>query len=144
MPTWVACVAEVVVEATTGIVTVQRLTVVTDAGTINDPDFARAQTEGAVLWGLSMALYEGTELVAEEVRDTNLNTYTPLRIGDVPVLDISSVDSAEVPVGLGEPATTVIAPAIANAIFAATGGPVTHLPITAQAVLAAVAARDAP
>jgi CO/xanthine dehydrogenase Mo-binding subunit len=82
--------------------------------------------------------------VAGEVRDTNLNTYTPLRIGDVPVLDISFVDCAEVPVGLGEPATTVIAPAIANAIFAATGGRVTHLPITAQAVLAAVAARDAP
>ena len=144
MPTWVACVADVAVEAATGIVTVQRLTIVTDAGTIIDPDSARAQTEGAMLCGLSMALYQGTEFVAGEVRDTNLNTHTPLRIGDVPVLDISFVDGAEVPVGLGEPATTVIAPAIANAIFAATGGRVTHLPITAQAVLAAAAARDAP
>lgn len=144
MPTWVACVAEVMVEAETGQVTVRKLTLVTDAGTIIDPDSARAQTEGAMLWGLSMALYEGTEFVAGEVRDTNLNTYTPLRIGDVPLLDISFIDSAEVPVGLGEPATTVIAPAIANAIFAATGGWVTHLPITPQALLAAVPKRGAP
>jgi len=144
MPTWVACVAEVTVDPATGNVTVQKLTVVTDAGTIIDPDSARAQTEGAMLWGLSMALYEGTEFVAGQVRDTNLNTYTPLRIGDVPLIDISFVDSAEVPVGLGEPATTVVAPAIGNAIFAATGGRVTHIPITPQAVLAAAAAPAAP
>lgn len=139
MPTWVACVAEVTVDASTGTVSVQKLTIVTDAGSIIDPDSALAQTEGAALWGLSMALYEGTEFVAGEVRDTNLNTYTPVRISDVPVLDISFVDSTEVPVGLGEPATTVIAPAIANAIFAATGGRVTHIPITPAAVLAAIA-----
>jgi isoquinoline 1-oxidoreductase subunit beta len=144
MPTWVACVAEVAVDAATGIVTVQKLTIVTDAGTIIDPDSARAQTEGAALWGLSMALYEGTEFLAGQVRDTNLNTYTPVRIGDVPLLDISFVESAEVPVGLGEPATTVIAPAIANAIFAATGGRVTHIPITPEAVLAAIATQPAP
>ncbi len=139
MPTWVACVAEVAVDITTGQVRVQKLTLVTDAGSIIDPDSALAQTEGAALWGLSMALYEGTEFVAGEVRDTNLNTYSPLRMGDQPVLDISFVDSTEVPVGLGEPATTVIAPAIANAIFAATGARVTHLPITPAAVLAAMA-----
>jgi CO/xanthine dehydrogenase Mo-binding subunit len=139
MPTWVACVAEVTVDRPTGTVSVQKLTVVTDAGTIIDPDSALAQTEGAALWGLSMALYEGTEFVAGEVRDTNLNTYSPLRIGDVPVLDLSFIPSTEVPVGLGEPATTVIAPAIANAIFAATGARVTHIPITPAAVLAAMA-----
>lgn len=135
---WVACVAEVTADPATGQIGVQKLTIVTDAGTIIDPDSARAQTEGAALWGLSMALFEGTAFVAGEVRDTNLNTYTPLRIGDVPVLDISFIDSIEVPVGLGEPATTVIAPAIANAIFAATGARVTHIPITPQAVLAAL------
>ena len=138
MPTWVACVAQVAVDRKTGIVTVQKLTVVADAGTIVDPDSAHAQTEGASLWGLSMALYEGTEFVAGQVRDTNLDTYTPVRIGDVPQLDISFVESSEVPVGLGEPATTVVAPAIANAIFAATGARVTHLPITPAAVLAAL------
>ena len=68
-----------------------------------------------------MALHEGTEFVEGQVKDTNLDTYTPLRIGDVPELDIEFVDSTEVPVGLGEPGTTVVAPAIGNAIFAAVG-----------------------
>ena len=56
-----------------------------------------------------------------QVKDTNLDTYTPLRMGDAPELDIEFIDSTEVPVGLGEPATTVVAPAIGNAIFAASG-----------------------
>jgi isoquinoline 1-oxidoreductase subunit beta len=138
MPTWVACVARVFVDRTTGHVTVQKLTVVADAGTIIDPDGARAQMEGAVLWGLSMALHEGTEFENGQVKDTNLYSYTPLVIGDVPELDISFVESTEVPVGLGEPATTVIAPAIANAIFAATGARLRHIPIKTADVLASI------
>jgi hypothetical protein len=69
MPTWVACVARVHVDRASGVVTVQKLTVVTDAGTIVDPDGALAQTEGAALWGLSMALHEGTEFVNGQVKD---------------------------------------------------------------------------
>jgi len=138
MPTWVACVARVHVDRATGAVIVQKLTVVTDAGTIVDPDSARAQTEGATLWGLSMALHEGTAFARGEVQDTNLNTYTPLRMAEAPELDISFVDSSEVPVGLGEPATTVVGPAIGNAIFSASGARLRHLPITTAAVLAAI------
>ena len=129
MPTWVACVARVKVARKTGVVTVQKLTIVTDAGTIIDPDGARAQIEGAALWGLSLALHEGTEFRNGQVADTNLDTYTPLRITQVPALDISFMPSTEPPVGLGEPATTVIGPAIANAIFAATGRRLRHLPM---------------
>ena len=73
------------------------------------------------------------------MKDTNLDTYTPLRIGDVPDMDVSFVDSTEAPVGLGEPGTTVVAPAIANAIFAAVGARLRHIPITPQAVKAAIA-----
>jgi isoquinoline 1-oxidoreductase subunit beta len=135
MPTWVACVAQVFVDRATGKVTVQKLNVVADAGTIVDPDSAQAQMQGAVLWGLSMALHEGTEFENGQVRDTNLDTYTPLRMGDVPEINISFVESSEVPVGLGEPATTVVAPAIANAIFAATGARLRHIPISSSAVL---------
>ena len=138
MPTWVACVARVHVDRKTGVVRVEKLTLVTDAGTIVDPGGAEAQTQGAALWGLSMALHEGTEFVNGQVRDTNLNTYMPLRIADVPDLDVSFVDSAEVPVGLGEPATTVVAPAIGNAIHAAVGVRLRHIPITPEAVLAAL------
>jgi len=140
MPTWVACVARVRVDRPTGTVTVEKLTIVVDAGIIVDPDSARAQTEGGALWGLSMALHEGTAFHNGQVRDTNLDSYTPLRIGDVPALDISFVDSTEVPVGLGEPATTVVGPAIGNAIFAAVGFRPRHLPITPAAVVAALSA----
>jgi isoquinoline 1-oxidoreductase beta subunit len=85
-----------------------------------------------------MALHEGTEFVNGQVRDTNLNTYMPLRIADVPDLDVSFVDSAEVPVGLGEPPTTVVGPAIGNAIHAAVGVRLRHIPISPEAVLAAL------
>ena len=141
MPTWVACVARVCVDRKTGVVTVEKLTVVTDCGTVVDPDGALAQTQGAALWGLSMALHEGTQFVNGEVRDVNLDTYMPLRMSDVPELDISFVESGEAPVGLGEPAVTVIAPAIANAIYNAAGVRLRHLPITPQAVLSALGNR---
>ncbi|TFU05866.1 xanthine dehydrogenase family protein molybdopterin-binding subunit [Polymorphobacter arshaanensis] len=139
MPTWVACAARVHVDRATGIVRVQKLDLVVDAGTVVDPDGALAQVEGGALWGLSMALYEGTEIVNGQVADTNLDSYTPLRIGDVPEMAIEFVASTEVPVGLGEPATTVVGPAIGNAIFAATGTRIRHLPMRPAAVLAALA-----
>ncbi len=121
MPTWVGCVARVRVDRGSGAVIVEKLTIVADAGTVVDPDGALAQIEGGALWGLSMALHEGTEFVKGQVKDTNLDSYTPLRIGDEPELDIEFIDSAEAPVGLGEPGTTVVAPAIGNAIYAAVG-----------------------
>jgi CO/xanthine dehydrogenase Mo-binding subunit len=135
MPTWVACVARVRVDRRSGAVAVEKLTIVVDAGTVVHPDGALAQVEGGALWGLSMALYEGTEFDKGQVKDTNFNSYTPLRIGDVPELDIEFIDSTEAPVGLGEPGTTVVAPAIGNAIFAATGIRLRHLPIRPTAVL---------
>jgi CO/xanthine dehydrogenase Mo-binding subunit len=134
MPTWVACVARVQVDRVNGHVTVERLTLVVDAGTIVHPDSAHAQVEGAALWGLSMALHEGSEFVNGQPNDTNLDTYTPLRMGDVPDVEIEFLPSTEVPVGLGEPATTVVGPAIANAIFAASGARLRHLPIRSEAV----------
>jgi isoquinoline 1-oxidoreductase beta subunit len=141
MPTWVACVARVRVDRGSGWVVVEKLTIVVDAGTVVDPDGALAQVEGGALWGLSMALHEGTEFVRGQVKDTNLDTYTPLRIGDAPELDIEFIDSTEVPVGLGEPGTTVVAPAIGNAIFAAVGARLRGLPIRPAAVLHALSAK---
>jgi isoquinoline 1-oxidoreductase subunit beta len=138
MPTWIACAARVRVDRANGQVFVEKLTLVVDAGTIIHPDGAAAQVEGCALWGLSMALHEGTEFVNGQPKDTNLDTYTLLRMGDVPELEVEFVPSTEVPVGLGEPATTAIAPAIGNAIFAASGARVRHLPIRPQAVLDAL------
>jgi isoquinoline 1-oxidoreductase beta subunit len=141
MPTWVACAARVHVDRSNGAVTVQKLNLVVDAGTVVHPDGALAQVEGAALWGLSMALHEGSEFVKGQPRDTNLDTYTPLRMGDVPEVEVEFVPSTEVPVGLGEPGTTVVGPAIGNAIFAATGARVRHLPIRPEAVFRAINAR---
>lgn len=138
MPTWVACAAQVRADRNSGRVTVDKLTLVIDAGTIVHPDSAEAQVEGAALWGLSMALHEGTEFVRGQPKDTNLDTYTPLRMGDVPDVEVELISSTEAPVGLGEPATTVVAPAVANALFAATGARLRHLPIRPEAVLQAL------
>jgi isoquinoline 1-oxidoreductase subunit beta len=126
------------VDRASGAVKVEKLWVVADAGTIVHPDGALAQMEGASLWGLSMALHEGTEFVNGQVRDTNLTGYTPLRINEVPELQIEFIASTEVPVGLGEPATTVVGPAIGNAIFAAVGARLRHIPIRPADVLAAL------
>ena len=134
MPTWVACVARLRVDRASGGVMVEKLTVVVDAGTIVHPNSALAQVEGAALWGLSMALHEGSEFVGGQPKDTNLDTYTPLRMGDVPEVEVEFIPSTEAPVGLGEPATTVVGPAIGNAIFAACGARLRHLPIRPDAV----------
>mgnify|MGYP003642248696 CR=1 FL=1 len=138
MPTWVACVARVKVDRASGAVVIEKLTLVIDAGTVIHPDGALAQAEGSALWGASMALHEGTELVNGQVKDVNLNTYTPIRMSDVPEIEVEFVESTEMPVGLGEPGTTIVGPAIANAIFSAVGARVRHLPIRPQAVLEAL------
>src|SRR4029077_9265875 len=102
-PTGEAGVARVRVYRGRGNVILEKLTIVVDAGTIVHPDGALAQVEGAALWGASLALHEGSEFEKGQVKDTNLDTYTPLRMGDVPEMDIEFIASTEVPVGLGEP-----------------------------------------
>ena len=129
MPTWVACVAHVAANAESNAVDVKRLTLVIDCGTRVNPDGALAQAESAALWGLSLALHEGTAFADGQVKDRNLNTYKPLRMSQVPELDIEFIDSTEFPVGMGEPPLIVVAPAIGNAIYRATGVRVRDLPI---------------
>ena len=138
MPTWVGGTAQVRVDRSSGYVEVQKIWLVVDCGTVVDPDGARAQVEGGAMWGVSMALYEGTRFDAGAVVDTNLDTYTPLRMMDAPEMQIEMVESTEAPTGLGEPGTTVVAPAIANAIFNAVGVRMRSLPITPAALLQAL------
>ena len=129
MPTWVACVAHVAVDPSSGNVTLKKLWQTIDVGTVVNPDGAMAQAEGAALWGVSLALHEGAQFADGEVAEQNLDRYMPLRMSDVPDLDIAFVDSNEFPSGLGEPPLIPVAPAIGNAIFAATGKRVRELPI---------------
>jgi isoquinoline 1-oxidoreductase beta subunit len=134
---WTACVAHVAVSSS-GEVKVKKLTVATDVGTQVHPDNIRAQVEGAALWGLSLALYEKATLKDGGIEQTNFDTYTPLRMSQMPEVAISVIANGEHATGVGEPAVTVIAPALANAIFNASGARVRSLPITADAVKAAM------
>jgi isoquinoline 1-oxidoreductase subunit beta len=136
---WTACVAHVAV-APSGAVTVKKLTVATDVGTQVHPDNIRAQVEGAALWGLSLAMYEKATLKNGGIEQTNFDTYTPLRMSQTPEVAIAVIANGERATGVGEPAVTVIAPALANAIFNASGARVRGLPITAEAVKAAMKA----
>jgi CO/xanthine dehydrogenase Mo-binding subunit len=129
MPTWTACVAHVAVDAGTKAVTVKKIWQTIDCGTVVHPDGAMAQAEGATLWGLSLALHEGTAFESGQVKDRNLDTYKPLRMADVPELDIRFIENTEFPTGLGEPPLIAVPPAVGNAVFAATGTRVRDLPI---------------
>jgi CO/xanthine dehydrogenase Mo-binding subunit len=137
-PTWVACVAHVKVDPASGLVEVKKLTMSIDCGTVVHPDGALAQAQGASLWGMSLALHEGTGFVDGQVKDTNLNSYTPLRMGDLPGQDIEFIESDEFPTGLGEPPLIVVAPAIGNAIYQAVGVRMRDLPIRPDAIKAAL------
>jgi isoquinoline 1-oxidoreductase subunit beta len=137
-PTWTACVAHVDVARDTGEVTVKKLTVAMDVGTVVNPDGVRAQIEGSALWGVSLAMLEKGSMKAGGIQQRNYDSYTPMRMSQMPELDISIIANGEPAVGCGEPAVTVIAPAIANAIFNAVGARVRSLPITAEAVKAAM------
>lgn len=138
MPTWIGCVAHVRVDRASGKVTVKKLWQSIDCGTVVHPDGALAQAEGAMLWGVSLALHEGTRFESGQVVDRNLDRYTPLRMADVPDLDIRFVDSTEFPVGMGEPPLIPVAPAIGNAVYAAVGVRLRDLPIRAADVRAAL------
>jgi len=139
-PTWTACVAHVLVDPSTGEVTLKKLTVAMDVGTAVNPDGVRAQIEGSTLWGASIAMLERANMKDGKIQQTNFDTYTPMRMSQVPELDISIIANGEPAVGVGEPAVTVVAPAIGNAIFNAVGARVRSLPITPDAVKAAMKA----
>ena len=137
-PTWTACVAHVKVDPKSGEVNLKKITIAMDVGTVVNPDGVRAQIEGSVLWGTSLALLENATVKDGGIEQTNFDSYTPMRMSQMPELDISIISNGEPAVGCGEPAVTVIAPAVANAIFNAVGARVRSLPITAEAVKAAM------
>jgi CO/xanthine dehydrogenase Mo-binding subunit len=112
----------------------------TPDGTQVHPDNIRAQVEGAALWGLSLALYEKATLANGAIEQTNFDSYTPLRMSQMPEVAVAVIANGEHATGVGEPAVTVIAPAIGNAVYNASGARVRGLPITAEAVKAAMKA----
>ena len=124
-----ACVAHVAVDPKSKAVTVKKIWQTLDVGTVVHPDGAMAQAEGATLWGVSMALHEAAQFEDGQVKQRNLDTYQPLRMADVPELDLKFMESTEFPSGLGEPPLIAVQPAIGNAVYAATGKRIRDLPI---------------
>jgi isoquinoline 1-oxidoreductase len=138
--TWTACAAQVEVNPGSGEFKVNRLVVAMDLGTVVNPDGVKAQIEGSTLWGMSLALFEKAPLKDGALQVSNFDGYTPMRMSQAPDIDISIIANNDPPSGCGEPAVTVVAPAIANAIYNAVGARVRSLPITAEAVKAAMKA----
>jgi isoquinoline 1-oxidoreductase beta subunit len=129
--TWVAQVAEVRVKAD-GSFRVERVVCAVDCGVAVNPDVIRAQMEGGIGMGLSVALGEAITLKNGVVEQTNYHTYPVMRIDSMPKVEVHIVPSAEAPSGVGEPGLPPIAGAVANALCAATGKPITRLPLAAK------------
>jgi len=127
---YVAEVAEVAV-GKNGAIKVQRVVCAVDCGVVVNPDIVRAQMEGGIAYGLSAALDGAITLDGGAVQQSNFDRYKVLRMSDMPVVEVHIVPSTEKPTGVGEPGLPPIAPAVANAIAAATGKPVRRLPLRA-------------
>lgn len=126
--TFVAEVAEVTVKQD-GSFKVDRVVCAVDCGLAINPDIIRAQMEGGIGFGLTAALYGAIVLKDGRVEQSNFHDYMPLRINDMPKVEVHIVTSGEKPTGVGEPGVPPIAPAVANALFAATGKRARNLPI---------------
>jgi isoquinoline 1-oxidoreductase subunit beta len=122
-----AQVAEVTVER--GQVRVQRVVCAIDCGMVVNPDTIVAQMESGIVYGLTAALKGEITIQDGRVVQSNFHDYPLLRLDEMPEIEVHIVKSAEHPGGVGEPGTPPIAPAVANAVFAATGKPVRKLPI---------------
>lgn len=131
--TWVAEVAEVSV-AKDGGIKVHRVTAAVDCGQTVNPQTIVRQIEGAVVYGLSAALYGRITFKDGKVEQSNFHDYPVLRLNEMPKVDVHIVQSNEAPGGIGEPGTPPIAPAVANAIFAATGKRLRQLPFDSEAL----------
>jgi isoquinoline 1-oxidoreductase beta subunit len=125
---YVAQVAEVTLDGNGGF-SVDRVVIAVDCGTVVNPDVVVAQMEGGMGFGLSAALLSEITLKEGAVEQSNFHDYQVLRMDKMPEVEVHIVPSTEPPTGVGEPATPVIAPAVANALAAATGKRFYQLPL---------------
>ncbi len=130
--TVLAQVAEISVVG--GALKVHKITCVVDCGQMVNPRIVESQIESGIVFGLSAALWGDVTVAAGRAQQTNFNSYRLLRINEMPELDVHLLPSDEMPGGIGEPAVALVAPAICNAIYAATGRRLRSLPIAAHAL----------
>jgi CO/xanthine dehydrogenase Mo-binding subunit len=126
--TYMAQVADVEV-APSGEVRVKRVVCALDCGVIVNPDTVDAQVRSAILFGIAGALWGEITFRNGRVEQSNFHDYRPIRINEVPEIQVHTIRSAEAPGGMGEPGTSALAPAVTNAIFAATGKRIRKLPV---------------
>ena len=139
MNTYVATIAQVSVNKSSGKVKVEHLVCAQDMGEIINPQGAKLQIEGGITMGLSAALSEELEFSSGEIRTENFDSYQITKFSDAPSIDIVLVDNPELPPqGCGEPAITTVGAALANAVFDAVGARVYILPMTPERILAAM------
>ncbi len=131
--TYLAQVAEVEVSKD-GAVRVRRVVCAVDCGTVVNPDTVRAQIQSAVMFGITAALYGEITLKNGRVEQSNFDSYQMLRMNEAPDVEVHIVQSQESPGGMGEAGTSAIVPAVANAIFAATGKRLRTLPVDIAAL----------
>ena len=128
---FVAQVAEVSVNPA-GRVRVHKVVCAVDCGTVVNPEIVKTQMESGIVFGLSAALYGAITLQNGRVQQNNFNDYPILRMNEMPTVEVFITPSEEPPGGVGEPGVPPIAPAVANAIFSATGIRIRRLPIRAE------------
>jgi isoquinoline 1-oxidoreductase beta subunit len=126
--TYMAQVAEVEV-AKSGAVRVRRVVCAVDCGTVVNPDTVQAQIQSGVIFGITAALYGEITLKKGRVEQGNFDTYQMLRMDEAPAVEVHIIESSEPPGGMGETGTSAIVPAIANAVFAATGKRLRKMPV---------------
>jgi isoquinoline 1-oxidoreductase beta subunit len=126
--TYMAQVAEVEVSRE-GAVRVRRVVCAVDCGIVVNPDTVRAQIQSAIMFGITAALYGEITLKDGRVEQTNFDTYQILRMNEAPTVEVHIVQSPESPGGMGEAGTSLIVPAVTNAIFAATGKRLRKMPV---------------
>jgi isoquinoline 1-oxidoreductase subunit beta len=128
--TVLAEVAEVSIDA--GAVKVHRIVCVVDCGRMVNPKIIESQVEGGIIFGLSSTLWGDITITKGQVQQANFNAYRVLRVNETPQIEVHLLPSDEPPGGIGEPSVALVAPAVCNAICAATGKRLRALPIGAQ------------
>ena len=123
----VAEIAEVSVE--NGKIRVHKVTCVLDCGQAVNPDIVRSQIEGGVIYGLTATVYGGLNLERGAIKESNFHDYPMLRMNESPEIEVVIIDSGTKPTGVGEPGLPPIAPAVANAVYKATGQRLRSLPL---------------
>ena len=138
--TFAGGIAEISVDESSGVIDVHNFWLVADAGYLLQPGNSEAQLEGNVVFGISSALREQIDIAGGQVQQNNYYDHPVMRMHEMPNIEVRAISTNNPPTGIGEVGLSSTAAALANAVFAATGVRVRHIPLTPQRVLAAMQA----